>query len=436
VTAIVAAFRPLRFKLEPGADVGAVWAPPYDVITAEDEAVLRSRHPFNIVRITNPANGGEDRYALAAQTLQMWVAAGRLARDEQPAVYVHQHTFESADNSYRRTGVWALLRLTDFGAGNVFPHERTMKGPKADRLALMRACRAHLSPVFFICSDPGGTLLELLESVAKGAPTEEAEFPTGMQHRIWRVASQPTLSRLVSAVREQVLLIADGHHRYETALSYRDELVSAGRPRTGRGPHEYVLAYIVRENDPGLLLLPTHRLFHGDPVPWVSAVSKTSDRFEVVRLGGGEIDSAVRALEDEKGRPSFLLVAGGESGGWLLRLLKPTQVTAFSSVALHDVLLGQGAGLSAEQQLRRVTYVKDATEALSSVRSGRAQAAFVLAAPEVGQVRQAAVAGERLPAKTTYFWPKVPTGIAIHPIDTADTVDLLPAAGFHGISGL
>ncbi|MGD8697812.1 MAG: DUF1015 domain-containing protein [Gemmatimonadales bacterium] len=429
MTAVIVPFRPLRFQLGPEADVGAVWAPPYDVITAGDAATLRERHTHNIVRITNPTDGREDRYATAARELGSWIDDGALVRESQPAVYVHQHTFESAGNSYRRTGFWALVRLDEFGAGGVVPHERTLEGPKADRLALMRACRAQLSPVFFISSDPDGSLLALMEGAAKGEPHEEAEFPTGMRHRIWRVVDQPYLNRLLSAAREQVLLIADGHHRYETALKYRDELVAAGAAQTGRGPHECLLAYIVPEDDPGLLLLPTHRLMHGDPLPWVSAVLKTSDRFDVSRLSGAEVESAVAALGGESGRPSFVLVARDEDGGWLLRLRKPTSTTAISSVALHEVFLAEGAGLSVAQQVERVSYVKDASEALESVRTGTAQAAFILSAPEVGQVRAAAAAGERLPPKTTYFWPKVPTGIAIHSIDPSETLDFAAEAG-------
>jgi len=429
VTAVLAPFRPYRFRLEPGVDAGAVWAPPYDVITSEDAAALRERHAHNIVRLTNPVGDGEDRYALAAEALQRWIADGWLERDPRPAVYVHQHTFESAGTCYRRFGVWALLKLAEFGAGSVVPHERTMTGPKADRLALMRACRAQLSPIFFISSDPGGRLLDFLETVSQGEPDEEAEFPAGMQHRIWRVVDQASLKLVASTVQEQVLLIADGHHRYETALRYSDELVAAGASRSGRGPHEYVLAYVVSEDDPGLLLKPTHRLLHGDPIPWISAVLKTSDRFEVIRLKDAEIEAAVLALEEERGRPSFVFVARDEDGAWRLRLRKPTPSTVISSVALHEVFLAEGAGLSTEQQLERVSYVKEAAEALAGVRSGEAQAAFILAAPDVGQVRAAAAAGERLPPKTTYFWPKVPSGIAIHSIDLAETVDLATPVG-------
>jgi len=424
MTSLLSPFRPLRFTIEPGANPGAVWAPPYDVITSLDATELRDRHPRNIVRITNPPNEHEDRrYALAARTLRGWVEQGWLTRESQPAVYVHRQAFDSAGAGYRRSGVWGLVKLHELGAGGVLPHELTMKGPRADRLALMRECRAQLSPIFFICSDPHGKLLQFIEESASGEPTEEAEFPTSTRHRIWRVVNRGALSRLAEIVRDQVLLIADGHHRYETALAYRDELIAAGAARTGRGPHEHVLAYVVPETDPGLLLLPTHRVLSGDPIAWASTVTRMSDRFEAVRLDDPGIESAVRGLEVERGRPSFVLVTRGEEGGWLLRLRKPDQATTISSVVLHEVFLREGAGLTEEEQLRRISYVKDSGEALEHVRSGTAQAAFVLAAPEVGQVRCAAAAGKRLPPKTTYFWPKVPTGIAIQPVDPAETIE-------------
>jgi uncharacterized protein (DUF1015 family) len=425
MTALIAPFRPLRFKIEPGADAGVVWAPPYDVITDEDAAELRSRHPRNIVRITNPAQTSTDPYASAARTLRDWVAEGWLARDAQSGVYVHRHRFESGGNAYERAGVWALLGLEEFGAGAVVPHERTMTGPKADRLALMRACQAQLSPIFFICSDPQARLREFMEESARDEATEGAEFPSGIRHQIWRVVNRRAVERLSAIVRDQVLLIADGHHRYETALDYRDELIAGGAARTGRGSHEFVLAYIVPETDPGLLLLPTHRVMRGASLPWISAVLKTTDRFEILRLDERGVEAAMRGLAEERGRPSFVLVARGEEGGWLLRLRKPTETTVISSVALHDVFLRDGAGLTEEEQIQRISYVKDPSKALSNVRTGAAEAVFLLAAPEVRQVRTAAVAGERLPPKTTYFWPKVPTGIAIHPIDPAEMIEYL-----------
>jgi uncharacterized protein (DUF1015 family) len=422
-TATAAPFRALRFQTERVGELGEVLAPPYDVITPQGAAMLRARHPSNIVRITNPSGEGDDLYVRAARELESWLADGSLVRDDKPAVYVHRHAFTKEETAYTRTGVWMLVRLADFGEGAVVPHERTMKGPKADRLALMRACRAQLSPIFFICSDPKGEIEDLLGKLVKGEPAERAEFPAGEVHEVWRVDEHRWIELLVSTVQEQTLLIADGHHRYETGLAYRDELIAAGAPRTGWGSHEYVLAHVVPETDSGLLLLPTHRTVGGEPLDWISAVRESSDRFEVVKLSEADLDSVTALLENERGRPVFVLVVRGEEGGRLLRLRDPTFLSTISSVALHDIFLADGVALTSEEQIERVSYCKDASEAVAEVRSGRAQAAVLLAAADVPQVRAAAAAGERLPAKTTYFWPKVPTGVAIHAIDPLEDVE-------------
>ncbi len=426
----VAPFRALRFRAEKVGELGTVWAPPYDVITPEAAVELRARSPQNIVRITNPEGEEPDRYAEAARTLELWVEGGSLGREAEPTLYVHRHSFRPGEDalspigaeSHGRTGVWALLKLAPFDAGVVLPHERTMSGPKTDRLALMRACRAQLSPIFFICSDPDARIRKLLEELAAKEPSERAEFPAGESHQLWRVDERRAVEQLTALLDGQVFLIADGHHRYETALAYRDELVAAGAPATGRQAHEYVLAYVVPEGDPGLLLLPTHRVVAGDQLNWVGAVLEASGRFEVVRLGEAELGSVERILEDETGRPAFVLVARGEEGGWLLRLRKADPLTSIPSVAFHEVFMSEALGLSREEQMGRMGFVKDSAEVVRTVRSGRAQAGALLVAPRVAQVREAAMAGERLPPKTTYFWPKVPTGVAIHVIDAEEGV--------------
>lgn len=418
----IAPFRALRFRAEKVGELGTVWAPPYDVITPEIAVELRASSPHNIVRITNPEGEEPERYAEAARTLESWVEGGNLGREAEPTLYVHRHGFRIGAESHVRTGFWALLKLAPFDAGVVLPHERTMSGPKADRLALMRACRAQLSPIFFICSDPDARVRKLLEELVAKEPSERAEFPAGESHQVWQVDERRAVERVTALLDGQIFLIADGHHRYETALAYRDELVAAGSPATGRQAHEYVLAYVVPEGDPGLLLLPTHRVVAGDQLNWVGAVLKASGRFEVVRLGEAELDSIERILEDETGRPAFVLVARGEEGGWLLRLRKADPLTSIPSVAFHEVFMSEALGLSREEQMGRMGFVKDSAEVVRTVRSGRAQAGALLAAPRVAQVREAAMAGERLPPKTTYFWPKVPTGVAIHVIDPGERV--------------
>ncbi|NIN70788.1 MAG: DUF1015 family protein [Gemmatimonadetes bacterium] len=416
MTARVAPFRALRYRSDRVAGLDAVLAPPYDVIGPEQAAQLRGRSPHNIAHITNPVGDGPERYERAARTLESWVEDGVLARAARTAFYVHKHHFSSDDQTFVRTGVWAALRLAAYDEGIVLPHERTMKGPKADRLALMRACRAHLSPVFFICSDAEARVAGLLGQLTEGEPTERAEFPAGQAHELWNVEEREILDELAGALNEQNFLIADGHHRYETALAYRDEVGSADTG-PGRAAHEFLLAYIVPESDPGLLLLPTHRTIGGEPLNWSGAALDAASDFEVIRLADVDVDLAQQALEEEAGRPTFMLVARSEPGGWLMRARKPGALRGISSVALHDVFLSGCLGLSAEEQLGRIGYVKEVGAALEAVRSGAVQAAALLAAPLVSQVREAAAAGERTPAKTTYFWPKVPTGIAIHVVD-------------------
>lgn len=430
MSASFAPFRALRYAAENVGDVGAVWAPPYDVITPEAAAELRSRHPHNIVRVTNPEGEGDERYDEAARTLEAWIADGSLARDEEAAFYVHRHSFGLGEDPlaqiggdlHVRTGVWGLLKLEPFDGGVVLPHERTMSGPKADRLALMDACSAQLSPIFFICSDPDGRISELLSNVSSKKPGVQVEFPSNQSQEVWRIDRREVVDELVALMSEQVYLIADGHHRYETALDYRDRVNERGAPQTGRQAHEFVMAYVVPESDPGLLLLPTHRVVSGDPVNWIGAALQASGRFDVKRLSEAELDSVERILEDETGQPTFVLVARDQEGGWLMRLRNADATSSVPSVAFHEVFMSDAVGMGREEQIERMSFVKDVEKAVESVRNGPAQATALLAAPRVAQVREAAAAGERLPPKTTYFWPKVPTGVAIHVIDPAETV--------------
>ncbi len=415
--ATVAPFRALRFQVGQIGDLGAVLAPPYDVITSEAAAELRRTHLHNIVHITNPEGRGPERYAESARRLRSWVTAGVLARESRPALYLHCHRFTYGGGDCVRTGLWGTLRLTPLDAGVVLPHERTMSGPKADRLALMRACRAQLSPVFFICSDPGAAISGALHELTQVKPAERAEFPAGEFHDMWPLVRGQLIEELAKRLEHQIFLIADGHHRYETALAYRDELIASGAPQTGRNEHDYVLAYVVPEDDPGLLLLSTHRVVSGLSLDWEGAIERVSDRFEARRLDLAELDTAEAMLEGEAGRPTFVLAVRGRRGGWWLSLRQREGSGVVAAVAFHDVFLGEGLGLTREQQVPLLSYVCETAEVLDRVRSGRAQAAALLAAPQVSQVRDAALAGERLPPKTTYFWPKVPTGIAIHTIE-------------------
>lgn len=427
---VVAAPRALRYRTRRVGDLGALLAPPYDVISPAEAMELRARHGHNVVRLILPEGEGDERYRLAAATLRSWIDSGVLVEEDRPAVYAHRHAFRAGDVQYRRTGLWALLRLSPFEANVVLPHERTMGGPKADRLALMRACGAQLSPIFVICSDPDGGLGEAIQSLADGEPDERAEFPAGQAHEIWRIEEEALLDELGRRFRGRTYLIADGHHRYETALNYRRELISRGAAETGSGSHEFVLAHIVPENDPGLLLLATHRVITGGRLDWRGALVSLSGRFEIGKLEEAELGEAIAALDGESERSTFILITRDDPGAWRLRLATDGgrgrgRGPDIAAVAFHELLLVEGLGLSMDEQLRRTEYLRDAMEAVDRVRSGGAEAAAILAAPRVSEVREAAAVGRRLPAKTTYFWPKVPVGVAIHRIDPEAEVRVL-----------
>jgi uncharacterized protein (DUF1015 family) len=286
----------------------------------------------------------------------------------------------------------------------------------------MRETRAHLSPVFFISSDPAERLQRLVGVRARATPLVQAEFPAGESHTLWRLTADDGAAEVARALAGQTLLIADGHHRYETALAYRDELAAAGAPLAGRNAHEFVLAYVVSEADAGLLLWPTHRALAGTPLDWRGAIERARERFDVRPISAAEVARAETLLEGERGCPSFVLALADAPGGWLLRLREPDRLSVISSVAFHDDFLGELVGLARAEQVERTSYHRDVAEALGRVARGAAQAAALLSAPRVEQVREAAAAGERLPPKTTYFWPKVPTGIAIHLIEPAQVV--------------
>ena len=412
----VAAFRALRYDTSAVGSLSDVLAPPYDVITTEAAEELRKRSEGNIVRVTLPEGGGDEKYARAANVLEGWIREGTMVREADPSMYVHRHHFDLDGAERARTGIWLLLRLVPFEAGIVLPHERTMKGPKADRLALMQACHAHLSPIFFICSDPEGTISRKLAELSAGEPRERAEFPAGERQEIWRLSDSDDLHELSVALSEQIFLIADGHHRYETALAYREKLIEAGAPETGDGGHQYVLAYAVPEGDEGLSLEPTHRVIaKNGQVDWRSVISGSEGQFKVRRLSEADVLEPEPLLRSQMGKASFLFVVGGEEGGWLL---EPSGAdTDIPAVALHEIFLQSVPGWAEVPLEGRVGFRRDASKAVDEVRSGAVQAAALLAPSAVAQIREAARSGQRLPPKTTYFQPKVPTGIAIHRVD-------------------
>ena len=427
----IAAFRGLRYDPSRAGDPSALLAPPYDVISPVQQAALEALSPHNVVRLILPRGEGDDRYARAAGALSEWLAVGVLRRDPRPALYRAHTEFEVRGRRYLRRGLLCRIRLHRYQDGVVLPHERTLSGPKADRLKLKRACRAHLSPIFALYEDRERRVDGALAAAEERRPDLEARTADGLAHRLWRVEDPGAIGAVIAALSASQLAIADGHHRYETMLALRDE-IRAARP-DARGAVDYGFAYLASRRDEGLVVLPTHRLLHshqGFSVEQVLQAARAHFILEARPLAGAE---EIEGLLAHRGgqAPTLALLAG--SGPVHYLTLRPDADLAAIPVALRGLetallehLILRGAlGLSHESITRQenLRYVHDLEEALRCVAAGESQAAFLLNPTRVEEIVAVAASGESMPQKSTFFHPKVPTGLVLNPIDPDEDVD-------------
>jgi uncharacterized protein (DUF1015 family) len=410
--------RALHYDLSLVGALGEVVAPPYDVIDAPLRSALLARSPFNVVAVDLP-EGEPDRYASARELFESWQLQGAVVHDSTPAIWAHTQRYTGPDGvTQTRRGFFCRVRIEEYGPGRVRPHERTHPGPKEDRLRLTRATRANMSPIFSLYSDPTGAAWEALEPATAQAPWGEASDADGTLHRLWRVEDERTIATVQAAARGSELLIADGHHRYETARAYAEEI-------GGEGDHDYVLMCLVALEDPGLTVFPTHRLVRGLDAARRDALAAALSRdFEISEVPLGE-------LAPPPGTGLLQLGYIDSHSRRPLRLTLKDQAIADAALAGHsepyrhldtgilEALLLKGAlGLSDEDisHLRDFRYARDAGEALELVRSGEYDAAFLMRPTPVAQVRDVAAAGENMPPKSTYFFPKLLTGLLFNPL--------------------
>ncbi len=407
---LVTPFRGERYR--DAARLGARIAPPYDVIAPAERERLAAADPHNIVHLTLPeAPGGADRYTHAAALLERWRLEGVLARDAAPAVYVVAQSFTLPSGEVRtRLGMFAAVAAEPYQAGRVRPHERTHARVKAERLALLRATRTHLEAILLLAPDPERALADALARVTQGAPAARAELD-GVQLSLWVVGGDEA-ARLAASAGRQPLYIADGHHRYETAAAYAQENAAAGR----------VEAFLVSTADPGLVVLPTHRVIYGADRDPAALVERWSRWFEVERLPAGTDPLAHLA---RVGAERIACVVACPEGGDLSLVLRPDaaldavpggpavrqlDAAVIESLVVHEIL---GAGRSTPT----LKYTAEAREALDGVRKGVAAAAVLLNPTRVAQIMAIADAGGVMPPKSTFFVPKVPSGVVLCPTD-------------------
>jgi uncharacterized protein (DUF1015 family) len=409
--------RALHYDPAVAGRLGDVVSPPYDVIDAEQRDALVARSPFNVVQIDLPV--GPDRYADAAALLETWKSDGVVVTDSEDALWALTQDYAGPDGRPRtRRGFFARVRVEDYGPGRIRPHERTHPGPKEDRLRLTRATRANLSPIFSLYSDPTDAAWAALAPHTAGDPWGEVTDPDGTVHRIWRIADPEAVGQAIAALADTELLIADGHHRYETARVYADEV-------GGEGPHRYVLMCLVALEDPGLTVFPTHRLVKGLDSTQQTALRDAITRdFEVEQVTADEIAPPpgrgplqLGYIDAHHRQPYRLTLKSQEIADAALAEM-PQAYRELDVGVLEAVLLKAALGLTDDDisHLNGFGYARDVAQALELVESHAYDAAFILRPTPVDQVREIAATGQNMPPKSTYFFPKVLTGLLFNPL--------------------
>jgi uncharacterized protein (DUF1015 family) len=434
----IAPFRALRFDPSRLPDTARVIAPPYDVISPEQRTALEAQHERNIVHLDLPRGEGDAKYDNARAMLDAWISEGSLREDAEPAIYRYEQIFSfdtgTGPRSYTRKGFFALILLSPFADRIVLPHEHTLSGPKVDRFKLIKTTAAHFSEIFVLYRDPQAQAEAVLERAASRAPDVDATTPDGCRHRLWVITDKAAIAAVAAAMAPKQVMIADGHHRYETMVAIRDALRPAGAA-PGQSQADFGPMFFARADDPGLLVLPTHRMVHGLAE---SALDTLAERckpwFEVE--SGREKDAAAigeKLRREGEAAVSFAVRRPQQETTLWLRLRKdadlsklgPPTLGCLDVSVLHglilDPLLGIGAEAMAKQQ--NLTYSHDLRETLERVESGKVQAGFIMNATKTNQVLDACEAGFVLPQKSTYFQPKLATGLVMQKIKPGQVVE-------------
>jgi len=434
-------FRGLRYNPGQVDDLARVIAPPYDIISPAEQRALHARSPHNIVRIEYGEAHADDSeqnnsYTRAAVTLAQWLDSGVLVQDDRPAFYVYDQEFEHAGARYRRRTLLTRVGLEDWAKGTIRPHEHTMSRPKEDRLRLLRACRANTSPIFALYRDPQGAISSALQNATSGRSPAAVAEATNERHTLWPLSEEKLQRWLEQQLAPATLYIADGHHRYETALAYRDERRAAAPSWTGHEAENFFLAGLTAAEDPGLLILPIHRLVQ---LPQVddSVLERLRQYLtveEVTPTQGHDEPAPHRLLElmAERGKSAsaiglcwpderLFLLTTEDSDGLVARSCPecPSQWRTLDVAVLEFALLRTSLGVEPKriEEGGSVAITPDADKAWQEVQAGRYSAAFLLNPVPVDRMLTVADAGQRMPPKTTFFYPKLATGLVINRLD-------------------
>jgi uncharacterized protein (DUF1015 family) len=413
-------------------DLSKAVAPPYDIIDEKRKQALLARSPYNIVRLILPQQEGEREFWINSATLfRAWKLGEVLTTDTGRCIYFYRQTFDLPDGGrVSRTGILALLRCRDFASGEILPHEKTFPRTRAERLNLLRSCRANFSQIFTVFRDDSEEALGHIEEVTSAPAGIAFRDEEGIGHEVWRMEEGEQVRRLADALSTRKLIIADGHHRYETALAYSAEDAAAAGPGN---PGAYISVVLFRSEDPGLAILPVHRMLRRMNVSPAEARARLERYFDIVTVQGGIDERAGMFGErlESAGRTAFIMIT--REGAELLVLresVEPGSILAGPESArwksldvsiLHSLVIGEGLGMDANvlAESGELFFTPWESEVMSALQGGKAEAAFLVRPTGMDDIWEIAEGGERMPHKSSYFYPKLPSGLIIYDHETA-----------------
>ncbi len=442
--AVLAPFRGIFYDQKTIKDIALVVTPPYDIISKEEQEKYYQRHPYNIIRLVLGKDLPEDndrinKYSRAANHLETWQKESVLIRDTLPSICYYKQEFTiKKDQKKTRKGFIALIKLEDFTSGVVLPHEKTMTEPKSDRLRLIESCNANLSPIFSLYYDPEKKIERIIEEKIHPTPFIDFVNDNGIRNQLWKVHDKDIINRVSEGLKDLSLFIADGHHRYETALNYRTQLKKKSKNYSGNEAYNYVMMYLSNMDDGGLVILPTHRLLYNlnDFRPSLFH-EKAQKYFHIDEFGfksSNELEVRRKLLNQleiqGQGQHTFGLYVQGADCYNLLTLKDediinstvmkdvPTVIRGLDVNILQILILNGILGLNDQnmESQRNVDFIEDSDKAIEWVKEGRYQLTFLINPTKIKQVNEASSAHVRMPQKATFFYPKIPSGLVINSI--------------------
>ncbi|MFH1904285.1 MAG: DUF1015 domain-containing protein [bacterium] len=422
--AIIKPFRGIRYNKEKIQNLEKVVSPPYDVISEQEKRDYLNSSPYNIIRLILPdPDGGNDKYNSACNLLNQWLDSDIVKRDESLSIYIYQQIFNIDGVDITRTGFICLLKLEDFKTGTVLPHEKTLSAPKEDRLRLMNACKANLSQIFGLYQDTNHTISQIFKKHTSDSPIIDITDIKGEKHKLWAIADKNDIAAITSVLKNKKVFIADGHHRYETALNYKKKLTETNSSHTGNEPYNFIMTYLCEMNDSGLVVLPTHRLIKDLPeFNKFTFKQNLSAYFDVIQTNkknlfeymDKNIDKHVFGLYMGKGE--FYALSLNKGLKPLVQENIPDAWKELDVAILHKIIIETILGITDEsvKHQKNIKYTADSEEGIGQIDNGSYELLLFLNPTKLRQIKEISLKGEVMPQKSTYFYPKLLTGLIIN----------------------